>query len=341
MNTYAEVIAAAKEHMGPLCKVCPDCNGIACKGKIPGPGGKGLGLGFIRNVEDLRRVTLNMDTVYEAKNIDTSFNFFGKVLSMPVMAAPIGGVNLHYGDKHDDLSYSEAVIEGCKLAGTIGFTGDGVKDDVYRGSVKAIERAEGYGVATIKPWHIDEVIAKGLMAKEAGAPAFAMDVDAAGLSILAAQGKPVSPLSKEALRHIQKSVDLPLIVKGIMTAQGAMKAREAGAAGIVISNHGGRVLDETPSGISRLEAIKLAVGSEMMVLVDGGFRSGIDVFKAIALGADAVLIGRPVAIAVYGADARGVSLYMEKIRAELAEAMLMTGASHVDAIARHMVNEPF
>lgn len=341
MNTYADVMKSAKENMGPLCKVCPDCNGIACRGKIPGPGGKGLGLGFIRNVEDLRKVTLNMDTVYEAKNISTSFNFFGKVLSMPIMAAPIGGVNLHYGDKHDDLSFSEAVIEGCRLAGTIGFTGDGVKDEVYKGAVKAIERAEGYGVATIKPWRLEEVIEKGLLAKAAGAPAFAMDVDAAGLSILAAQGKPVSPLSKEALRQIQTAVDLPLIVKGIMTAQGAMKAREAGAAGIVISNHGGRVLDETPSGISRLEAIKLAVGSEMMVLVDGGFRSGIDVFKAIALGADAVLIGRPVAIAVYGADALGVKIYMEKIRAELAEAMLMTGAGNVDAIARHMVNEPF
>lgn len=341
MNTYAEVLAAAKINMGPLCKVCPDCNGIACRGRIPGPGGKGLGLGFIRNVEDLRQVSLNMDTLYEAKVIDTSFNFFGRSLTMPVMAAPIGGVNLHYGDKHDDLSYSEAVIEGCKMAGTIGFTGDGVKDEVYRGAVKAIERAKGCGVATIKPWHIEEVIEKGLLAKAAGAPAFAMDVDAAGLSILAAQGKSVSPLSREALKRIQTAVDLPLIVKGIMTAQGAMKAREAGAAGIVISNHGGRVLDETPSGISRLEAIKLAVGSEMMVLVDGGFRSGIDVFKAIALGADAVLIGRPVAIAVYGGDAQGVKLYMEKIRAELADAMLMTGAGNIDSIARHMVNEPF
>ncbi len=334
---YAELMKSAKVNMGPLCKVCPICNGIACRGQIPGPGGKGLGLGFIRNYEDLRKITLEMDTLYEDQTVDTSWELFGHQVAYPFFAAPIGGVNLHYGDLYDDLRYSEAIVEGCQSAGILGFTGDGVKDEVYKGAVEAIRSVGGMGIPTIKPWSVPEVIAKGLMAKAAGAIAIAMDIDAAGLSILAAQGKPVSPLSVAQLREINDAVGLPLILKGIMTVAGAQKALDAGASGIVVSNHGGRVLDETTSGIAVLEGIAKAVGDQMTIFVDGGFRTGLDVFKALALGADAVLIGRPYAISVYGDGAEGVALYTEKIGAELKEAMKMTGASCLEEIDRSKV----
>lgn len=334
---YSDVLKTAKENMGSLCKVCPVCNGIACKGAIPGPGGKGLGLGFIRNYEDLRKISLNMDTLYEAGAVDLTSELFGHQVAYPFFAAPIGGVNLHYGDLYNDLTYSEAIVEGCMAAGTLGFTGDGVKDEVYDGAVKAIEKAGGMGIPTIKPWSVEEVIEKGLKAKAAGAIGIAMDIDAAGLSILAAQGKPVSPLSVSQIQEIVKAVSLPLILKGIMTVNAAKKALEAGASGIVVSNHGGRVLDETPSGISVLESIAEAVGDQMTILVDGGFRSGLDIFKALALGADGVLIGRPYAISVYGGGAAGVKAYTEKLAAELREAMLMTGAAEICEITRDKV----
>ena len=79
-----------------------------------------------------------------------------------------------------------------------------------------------------------------------------------------------------------------------MTVNGAKKALEAGASGIVVSNHGGRVLDQCPATAEVLPAIADAVGGKMTILVDGGIRTGMDVFKALALGADAVLIGRPL-----------------------------------------------
>lgn len=334
---YAEILKAAKDNMGPLCKVCPVCNGIACKGQIPGPGGKGLGLGFTRNYEDLRKIALEMDTLYEDEPIDTSWEIFGQKVAYPFFAAPIGGVNLHYGDLYNDLSYSEAIVKGCAQAGILGFTGDGVKDEVYAGAVEAIRRTDGLGIPTIKPWSVPEVIAKGLMAKEAGAVAIAMDIDAAGLSILAAQGKPVSPLSPEQIKEIISAVGLPFILKGVMTVSAAQKAMKAGASGIVVSNHGGRVLDETPSGIAVLENIARAVGDQMTIFVDGGFRSGLDVFKALALGADAVLIGRPYAISVYGGGEAGVAAYTEKIGSELREAMKMTGTSCLEEIDRTKV----
>lgn len=336
--TYQEVLSQARSDIGPHCKVCPECNGMACRGKIPGPGGKGGGYGFIRNYQALKNVRLNMDTIYEASPVDTSCRLFGREFSSPVFAAPVGAVALHYSPKYDDVTYSKAVLDGCMAAGTVGFTGDGVKDEVYAGTIKAIQELGGNGIPTIKPWNLKEVIYKAQQAISAGAFAFAMDIDAAGLAILALQGKPVAPMSVETLQKITATIKLPFILKGVMTVAGAQKALDAGAAAIVISNHGGRVLDETPATIDMLPAIAAAVGGKIKILIDGGFRSGLDIFKALALGADGVLIARPVAQAVYGGGAEGVKLYMEKIRSELAEAMTMTGAQNLAAIKPSMVD---
>lgn len=329
---YQEVLTRAKDAIGPNCKVCPECNGIACRGKIPGPGGKGTGSGFIRSYQALRNIRLNMDTIYEAKPVDTSFSLFGRNFSMPVFAAPIGAVGLHYNEAHNDLTYSDAVLKGCMAAGTAAFTGDGVKDENFKGTVESIKALGGQGVPTIKPWSLAEVLGKAKMAEDAGAFAFAMDIDAAGLAVLAIQGKPVAPMPVEILAKIAASVRIPFILKGIMTADGARKALEAGAAGIVVSSHGGRVLDETPAPVEVLPGIVKAVAGRMSILVDGGFRTGLDVFKGLALGADGVLIGRPFACMVYGGGEEGVILYLRKVQAELTEAMLMTGATDLKGI---------
>lgn len=335
--TIQEVYKKAKGNIGPYCKACPECNGIACKGQIPGPGGKGTGIGFIRNYRDLKKISLNMDTIYGAGECDTSVNLFGKKFSLPVFAGPVGAVQMHYSDLYDDLTYNEAALKGCKNAGTLAFTGDGVKDEVYEGAIQAISGIEGYGIPTIKPWNKEEIMKKVKMAENVGAVAVAMDIDAAGLSILAAQGKPVSPIDVETLKEITSSSKLPFILKGIMTVEGAKKALKAGASGIVVSNHGGRVLDETPSSISKLGEIVHAVGGQMTILIDGGFRSGLDVFKALALGADGVIIARPYVLAVYGGDIEGVELYTQKIQQELKNAMIMTGCHTIKDITMNKV----
>ena len=110
-----------------------------------------------------------------------------------------------------------------------------------------------------------------------------------------------------------------------MTVKGALDAKAAGASAIIVSNHGGRVLDQTPSTAEVLE---------QMVLVDGGIRSGVDVFKALALGADAVLIARPYVTAVYGGAEEGVKLLTEKLGKELADTMKMCGVSSLSRIGK-------
>lgn len=329
---YQEVLEHAKKTIGSHCKVCPECNGIACKGLIPGPGGKGTGIGFIRNYQDIKKIALQMNTLYQAKDVSTQVELFNQSYDLPVFAGPVGAVNLHYSDLYNDLTYSQALLKGCANAGTLGFTGDGVKDDVFKGTIDAIKAVGGKGIPTIKPWENALIAQKIKMAEEAGAHAIAMDVDAAGLAILAMQGKPVSPKSVSDLKAIVEMTDLPFIVKGVMTVEGALKAVEAGAYGIIVSNHGGRVLDETPSTVSVLPQILKAVHGQTKVFIDGGIRSGLDVFKMIAMGADAVLIARPFATAIYGGDAEGVSLYVQKIKEELKSAMIMTGCASLSDI---------
>ena len=117
-----------------------------------------------------------------------------------------------------------------------------------------------------------------------------------------------------------------------------LKAKEAGAAAIVVSNHGGRVLDQCPATAEVLPEIAAALkGTGVKVLVDGGIRTGVDVFKALALGADGVLICRPFVTAVYGGGAEGVKCYIDKLAGELADTMQMCGAHSIEEITPDMV----
>ena len=289
--TYQEILANARTCMGPYCKSCPVCNGVACKNTVPGPGAKGIGTGFIRNYQKWQELCVNMDTICENVPVDTSYNFFGKQVALPVFAAPVGAMQLHYGDKYDDLTYNDILVSACAGAGIAAFTGDGTNPAVR-------EKAELVGAA-------DPI-------------AVAMDIDAAGLPFLKNLTPPAGSKTVDELKEIVKLMNgKPFILKGIMTVNGAKKALEAGASGIVVSNHGGRVLDQCPATAE--------------------VRSGMDVFKALALGADAVLIGRPFVNMVYGGGAEGVQVYVDKLKAELADTMAMCGAHKLSDIKRSMI----
>jgi isopentenyl diphosphate isomerase/L-lactate dehydrogenase-like FMN-dependent dehydrogenase len=194
------------------------------------------------------------------------------------------------------------------------------------------------GVPTVKPWNLETIEAKMEKVKASGSFAVAMDIDAAGLPFLKGMNPPAGAKTVEQLSEIVKMADKPYIVKGVMSVKGALKAKEAGAAAIVVSNHGGRVLDQCPATVEVLPAIVEALkGSGMKIIIDGGIRTGVDVFKALALGADAVIICRPFVPMVYGGGEEGVKLYIEKIGAELADTMAMCGAKTLSDITPDMV----
>ena len=335
--TYDEVLKSARGNMGPYCKVCPVCNGAACKNQMPGPGAKGVGDNAVRNYQKWQEIRVNMDTIHENKPIDTSVELFGRTFKYPFFAGPVGAMTLHYGEKYDDLAYNNLLVDACARGGIAAFTGDGTNAKVMEGATAAIKAADGLGIPTVKPWNLETIREKMELVKASGSFAVAMDIDGAGLPFLKNLTPPAGSKTVDELRDVAEMAGVPFIIKGIMTRRGALKAKDAGAAAIVVSNHGGRVLDQCPATAEVLEDIVEAVGGRMKILVDGGLRSGVDVFKALAMGADGVLLGRPFVTAVYGGAAEGVQCYIDKIGGELEDTMRMCGANTISDISRDMI----
>ena len=179
---------------------------------------------------------------------------------------------MDYGEKYTDQEYNEILVEGCAQNGIAAFTGDGTDPNVMTEATAAIRKANGSGIPTIKPWDMETIREKLELVKASGAFAVAMDIDAAGLPFLQNLNPPAGSKSVEELKEIVKMAEVPFILKGIMTANAARKAREAGAQGIIVSNHGGRVQDQCPATAEVLAEIVDAVGADMTILVDGGIR---------------------------------------------------------------------
>ena len=320
------------------CRECKECNGLACRGEIPGLGGKDSGRAFINNVEALKRVRINMDVCAEPGEITTETEILGIPMSMPVFSAPVAGIKNNYGYDIGEYEYSQLMLQGCADAGIIGFTGDGIDpEELFAKPARAIHDLGGKGIATIKPWVKEGVDLRIGILKDLKTSAAAMDIDAAGLPLLRAGKTPVETKTAASLRYIKESLDRPFIVKGIMTVHAALTAVEAGADAIVVSNHGGRVMDDTPGTAEVLPAIADAVKGKITILVDGGIRSGNDIFKCLALGADGVLIGRPLALACIKGGSEGVKTLADKYRDQLKQAMLMTGCHTLADITRDKV----
>ena len=221
--------------------------------------------------------------------------------------------------------------------GILAFTGDGVNAQIMKDAVADSAALGGLSIPTIKPWDretvfgkLDDVIAHNIFAA-------AMDVDAAGLPFLKKLGGNAGSKTVAEMREIIEHAGRPFIVKGIMTVAGAKKAVEAGAAGIIVSNHGGRVQGGVPATAEVLGEIADAVKGQTVILVDGGIRSGVDIFRALALGADAVLVGRPFATMLYGAGEEGFKVLYNKLTSELKGTMDMCGAATLKDITRDKI----
>ena len=335
---YNEVLAAARECVGPYCKACPVCNGRACANTMPGPGCKFPGNVAARNYEKWQEICVNMDTLCpNFADPDISFEMFGHTFSAPIFAAPLGALDMHYGPKYKDQEYNTILMKAAADYGVMAFTGDGVDPDIMKSAVRDSAAIGGMSVPTIKPWNKEAVFEKLDVANTNGIFAAAMDVDGAGLPFLKKMNPNAGSKTVDEMREITAYAKMPFIIKGIMTPAGAVKAVESGAKAIVVSNHGGRVQGGVPSTAEVLPAIADAVKGKITIIVDGGIRSGVDVFRAIALGADAVLIGRPIIPAIYGGGAEGFKVYMDKIVGELKSTMTMCGAASLKEITREKI----
>lgn len=327
----------AKEQLKGYCRVCPVCDGRACSGEVPGMGGSGTGVSFRNNLTALAAYGLNMRTLHGATNPNTETELFGRKLSIPIMAAPMTGTPYNMGGSISERDFIGMIVSGSKQAGTLGWTGDGADPAMYTSGLEAITEAQGQGIPIIKPRGqnvIRELIGR---AEASGAGAVGVDIDGAGLVTMALKGQPVGPKTPEELKELVASTKLPFILKGIMTVDEAEAAVAAGVRAIVVSNHGGRILDSTPGAAEVLPTIAAAVKGKVTVLADGGVRTGTDVLKLLALGADGVLVGRPLVVGAFGGGAEGVKLILEKMAAELQQAMILTGCNSIQEINHRVI----
>lgn len=340
---YSDVLEQARKNIGPKCKVCPVCNGLGCGSTLPGPGSKGPGNGTYDNYMAWRSIRLNMDAIVPNTEIDTSAELFGRKLAFPMLSAPIGSIRLQFNPTDDVRDFNEKCMAACESRGILHFYSSGLTEDVHNAAIRSRLAHGNNGVPVINPEADENIIMQMNRCKASGVNPLAISVvvDSAGLPHLKACHGTGGTKSVEQLRMLKEEAGVPFVVKGVMTVPSAMKALEAGADAIIVSNHGGRVLSDTPATAEVLGEIADAVAGRATIIVDGGIRSGVDMFKAYALGADFCMICRPVLISYYGGGQEGLECYFDKLRDELVDTMYMCGTRKISDIKREMIRVRF
>ena len=335
---YQEVLNNARKSI-LNCKACPECNGLGCGNTLPGPGSKAPGNGANENWKAWKRIRLNVDTFVPDTPADTRSVLFGRECRLPVLTGPIGSMT-QYSREDVTVPFNDAVIQAAAETGIIDCFGDGVAPETLSGALESVTRYPGCAIPVFNPMPNGVIRDKIEYFENSETLAVSVVVDSAGLKHWKHQGPQPGSKTVEDLKELKSFTKKPFIVQGIMTAKGALQALDAGADGIIVSNHGGRALPDVPATAEVLPEIVQAVKGQMTVIVDGGIRHGSDIVKALAIGADGVLICRPFAVAWFGGGVEGIRCYVDKLSAEFADAMYMVGARKISDLNPEMVRIP-
>ena len=262
---------------------------------------------------------------------DTEMTLYGKKFASPVMTAALSHLD-HFMFEGATAQYAE----GTAGAGAILWLGMADEAEVERCASAGTDMIE-----IIKPYTDRDLIFEKIRhAEKLGLLAVGVDIDHAfgpDGSADFVDGCEMAPLTTEELKKICASTALPVIVKGVLSVYDARQAAEAGAGGIVVSHHNNRIEYAMPP-LMALPEIRKYIPDDMPVFVDGDLRSGLDVFKALALGATAVCIGRPLMTAIKKGGAEEVCAYLKQVNDELKKAMAFTGCTdlaHMDPSVLH------
>jgi 4-hydroxymandelate oxidase len=283
-----------------------------------------------RNRLALEKIMLKLRVLHGLDRVNTTVTILRQTVATPVIVAPFANM----GSVHPEAEI--AIARGAEKAGAMMFLGQ-----VSTYSTNQVVEAAGIPIV----WNGEPLKdRKNLLtlikqAEKAGCRAIAVCVDDFVGVKIKDRLKPLrnASLSAEAIRELKKATSLPLVVKGIMTIEDAIEAVGAGADAIVVSNHGGRVLDCCQASVEVLSDIVEAVDGKVEVLIDGGFRRGTDVLKALALGARGVLVGRPICWGLATAGAEGVARVLQLINNELIRAMMLTNVPDASNVPRDCV----
>ncbi|MBP7652181.1 alpha-hydroxy-acid oxidizing protein [Candidatus Dependentiae bacterium] len=339
--TIDQIKNKAKSKLYGICSICKICNGVICAGQMPGMGSAGTGQTFINNVKALQKINLKQRVIHSINEIDTSVKFLEYSLKLPVMIAPVTGAVTNLNGCVSELDYTRYVIGGACKAGTIAFVGDGASTNKYKTIFQAISEFGGWAIPIFKPRFYDKDLYERIeLSKKYSVKTIGIDVDALMFTTMSMKGNKTKSRGIQELSQLIKNSGLNFILKGIMSEEDAEAALECGASSIIVSNHGGRTIDNLPSTIEILPNIIKIINNKIPVLVDGGFRTGEDILKAIALGASSVLIARPVIIYAVGGGETGVKMYIDDIKKQLEKSMLLTGCPDIASINENVIYKP-
>ncbi|CAK9181436.1 unnamed protein product [Ilex paraguariensis] len=300
------------------------------------------------NVEAFHRIIIRPRILVDVRRIDMSTTILGYHTSAPIMIAPTAMHKLAHPEGEVATARAAAA---CNTIMALSFTSTCTVEEVYKRrdiSALMVQRAEKNGfkaiILTVDTPRLgrreadikNKMIVPRLKNLEGLLLAEVVSDKGSNLEAFASQTQDASLCWKD-IAWLKSITNLPILIKGVLTREDAIKSLEVGVAGIVVSNHGARQLDYVPASITALEEVVLAVQGKIPILFDGGVRRGTDIFKALALGAQAILIGRPI---IYGLAAKGeygVRRVIEMLKDELELTMALSGCCTLKDISRSHV----
>ena len=261
----------------------------------------------------------------DSQEASTAITLFGRKFETPILSGALSGLV--------DITEKSLgkLASGVKDSGSMMWVGIASSEQI-----KDIFETGAPTVRIVKPYQDTDAMIRELKeAEERGAIAVGTDIDffygaKRGERLYAP--KAMAPKSLDELKKLAKVTKLPFILKGVLSAQDARKALEMGAGGIVVSNHGGVTIDYAAHALEVLPEIKEVIGDRMPIFADSGFRRGSDVMKALALGADAVLVGWLLVMGLAANGSQGVTEIINIVTAELRRIMTVTGCKKLSDI---------
>lgn len=332
INYYRSV---ARKMLTGICGEYSVCNGKPdriCAGQTFGApigfGGEGQGKTFEANYDSLQAYKLKMRLIKEHHEPEISISIFDKQIALPFMGSSLSGVKNSMNDSVPESAFFRGLIKGAMSSGSIGMVGNtpNSPDDL---GIKIISENNGWGVPIFKPQSQSKLIELFQLAEEMDVIAVGVDLEGAGSTFWNKTTKPVYRKGEKDLQELVDCTEKPVIFKGIMSTEDALKVLDSGAGACYVSNHGGRVMDGGQGMAEVLPDISKEISGKIPLLADGAIRTGYDVLKVLALGADVALIGRPLARLSLAGGEVAVKMYYNYVKEDLKKAMILTGCDNL------------